>query len=49
MRSYSLIAPAKINLYLEIIGDASGGLRQGPDGYHVVSYDTSKYRTCRPN
>ncbi|MGL5192988.1 MAG: 4-(cytidine 5'-diphospho)-2-C-methyl-D-erythritol kinase, partial [Chroococcales cyanobacterium] len=30
MRSYSLIAPAKINLYLEIIGDR-------PDGYHELS------------
>lgn len=29
MRSYSLIAPAKINLYLEIIGDR-------PDGYHEL-------------
>ncbi|MBD2361123.1 4-(cytidine 5'-diphospho)-2-C-methyl-D-erythritol kinase [Anabaena minutissima FACHB-250] len=29
MRSYSLIAPAKINLYLEIIGDRS-------DGYHEL-------------
>ena len=37
MRSYSLIAPAKINLYLEIIGDASGGLRQRPDGYHELA------------
>ncbi|MFN6514161.1 MAG: 4-(cytidine 5'-diphospho)-2-C-methyl-D-erythritol kinase [Nostoc sp. CreGUA01] len=30
MHSYSLIAPAKINLYLEIIGDAS-------DGYHELA------------
>ncbi|MCT7983515.1 4-(cytidine 5'-diphospho)-2-C-methyl-D-erythritol kinase [Laspinema sp. A4] len=30
MRSYSLFAPAKINLYLEIIGDR-------PDGYHELS------------
>ncbi|MGB3691579.1 MAG: 4-(cytidine 5'-diphospho)-2-C-methyl-D-erythritol kinase [Spirulinaceae cyanobacterium] len=30
MRSYSLIAPAKINLYLEIIGDRS-------DGYHELA------------
>ncbi len=37
MRSYSLIAPAKINLYLEILGDASGGLRQRPDGYHELA------------
>ncbi|MEH2434031.1 MAG: 4-(cytidine 5'-diphospho)-2-C-methyl-D-erythritol kinase [Nostoc sp.] len=37
MYSYSLIAPAKINLYLEIIGDASGGLRQRPDGYHELA------------
>ncbi len=29
MRSYSLIAPGKINLYLEIIGDR-------PDGYHQL-------------
>ena len=29
MRSYSLIAPAKINLYLEILGDRS-------DGYHEL-------------
>ena len=29
MQSYSLIAPAKINLYLEIIGDR-------PDGYHEL-------------
>ncbi|MBG1269702.1 4-(cytidine 5'-diphospho)-2-C-methyl-D-erythritol kinase [Nostoc sp. WHI] len=37
MHSYTLIAPAKINLYLEIIGDASGGLRQRPDGYHELA------------
>lgn len=30
MRSYTLIAPAKINLYLEIIGDR-------PDGYHELA------------
>ena len=30
MRSYSLIAPAKINLYLEIIGNR-------PDGYHELA------------
>jgi 4-diphosphocytidyl-2-C-methyl-D-erythritol kinase len=30
MRSYRLIAPAKINLYLEIIGDR-------PDGYHELA------------
>jgi len=30
MHSYSLIAPAKINLYLEIIGDR-------PDGYHALA------------
>lgn len=30
MRSYSLLAPAKINLYLEIIGDR-------PDGYHELA------------
>lgn len=29
MRSYKLISPAKINLYLEIIGDR-------PDGYHEL-------------
>ncbi len=28
MRSYSLIAPAKINLYLEIIGDRQGGFHE---------------------
>ncbi|KOR37009.1 MULTISPECIES: 4-(cytidine 5'-diphospho)-2-C-methyl-D-erythritol kinase [Planktothricoides] len=28
MRSYSLIAPAKINLYLEIIGNAPGGYHE---------------------
>ncbi|WP_414529793.1 4-(cytidine 5'-diphospho)-2-C-methyl-D-erythritol kinase [Nodularia chucula] len=37
MRSYTLIAPAKINLYLEIISDAYGGLRQRPDGYHELA------------
>jgi len=30
MQSYSLLAPAKINLYLEIIGDR-------PDGYHELA------------
>jgi 4-diphosphocytidyl-2-C-methyl-D-erythritol kinase len=30
MLSYSLIAPAKINLYLEIIGNR-------PDGYHELA------------
>ncbi|PSB46630.1 4-(cytidine 5'-diphospho)-2-C-methyl-D-erythritol kinase, partial [filamentous cyanobacterium Phorm 6] len=30
MRSYSLLASAKINLYLEIIGDR-------PDGYHELA------------
>lgn len=30
MRSYTLIAPAKINLYLEILGDR-------PDGYHQLA------------
>ncbi len=30
MRSYTLLAPAKINLYLEIIGDR-------PDGYHELA------------
>lgn len=30
MRSYTLIAPAKVNLYLEIIGDR-------PDGYHELA------------
>ncbi|HEY9873873.1 MAG TPA: hypothetical protein V6D12_10580, partial [Candidatus Obscuribacterales bacterium] len=30
MLSYSLIAPAKINLYLEILGDR-------PDGYHELA------------
>ncbi len=35
MRSYSLIAPAKVNLYLEIIGDHfSQGL---PDGFHELA------------
>ena len=29
MRSYSLLAPAKINLYLEILGDR-------PDGFHEM-------------
>jgi 4-diphosphocytidyl-2-C-methyl-D-erythritol kinase len=30
MHSYTLIAPAKINLYLEILGDR-------PDGYHELA------------
>ena len=30
MRSYTLTAPAKINLYLEILGDR-------PDGYHELA------------
>lgn len=30
MRAYSLVAPAKINLYLEILGDR-------PDGYHELA------------
>jgi 4-diphosphocytidyl-2-C-methyl-D-erythritol kinase len=30
MRAYSLIAPAKINLHLEILGDR-------PDGYHELA------------
>lgn len=30
MRSYTLVAPAKINLYLEILGDR-------PDGYHELA------------
>ncbi|MBW4515292.1 MAG: 4-(cytidine 5'-diphospho)-2-C-methyl-D-erythritol kinase [Timaviella obliquedivisa GSE-PSE-MK23-08B] len=47
MHSYSLIAPAKINLYLEIIGDR-------PDGYHELamllqSIDLADRITLRPN
>jgi 4-diphosphocytidyl-2-C-methyl-D-erythritol kinase len=46
MRSYTLIAPAKINLYLEIIGDR-------PDGYHELamilqSIDLSDQIDVRP-
>ena len=47
MRSYSLIAPAKINLYLEIIGDR-------PDGYHELvmvlqSIDLADHLEIHPN
>ncbi|NJR37666.1 MAG: 4-(cytidine 5'-diphospho)-2-C-methyl-D-erythritol kinase [Leptolyngbyaceae cyanobacterium CSU_1_4] len=47
MHSYSLIAPAKINLYLEIIGDR-------PDGYHELamllqSIDLADRIHLRPN
>jgi len=47
MNSYSLIAPAKINLYLEIIGDR-------PDGYHELamllqSIDLADRVDLRPN
>lgn len=47
MRAYSLLAPAKINLYLEIIGDR-------PDGYHELvmvmqSVDLSDRITVRAN
>ncbi len=37
MRPYSLLAPAKINLYLEILGDhVSGGEAPRPDGFHEM-------------
>jgi 4-diphosphocytidyl-2-C-methyl-D-erythritol kinase len=36
MRSYSLIAPAKINLYLEILGDHLSGDPPQPDGFHEM-------------
>lgn len=47
MHPYSLIAPAKINLYLEIIGDR-------PDGYHELamilqSIDLADQIDLRPN
>lgn len=47
MQAYSLIAPAKINLYLEIIGDR-------PDGYHELamilqSIDLADRIDLRPN
>lgn len=47
MHSYTLIAPAKINLYLEIIGDR-------PDGYHELitifqSVALSDFIELRPN
>ncbi|MGH2415625.1 MAG: 4-(cytidine 5'-diphospho)-2-C-methyl-D-erythritol kinase, partial [Microcystaceae cyanobacterium] len=47
MHSYSLIAPAKINLYLEIIGDR-------PDGYHELvmilqSINLADRLTLQPN
>jgi 4-diphosphocytidyl-2-C-methyl-D-erythritol kinase len=47
MHSYTLIAPAKINLYLEIVGDR-------PDGYHELvmilqSIGLSDRLTLRPN
>ena len=47
MHSYSLIAPAKVNLYLEIIGDR-------PDGYHELamilqSIDLADYIDLRAN
>jgi 4-diphosphocytidyl-2-C-methyl-D-erythritol kinase len=47
MHSYTLIAPAKINLYLEIIGDR-------PDGYHELvmilqSIDLADLIELRPN
>lgn len=47
MHSYTLIAPAKINLYLEIIGDR-------PDGYHELvmilqSIDLADIIELRPN
>ncbi|MBW4694645.1 MAG: 4-(cytidine 5'-diphospho)-2-C-methyl-D-erythritol kinase [Lyngbya sp. HA4199-MV5] len=37
MRSYSLLAPAKINLYLEILGDhVTGGDDSRPSGFHEM-------------
>ena len=36
MRSYSLLAPAKINLYLEILGDHLSGEIPKPDGFHEM-------------
>jgi 4-diphosphocytidyl-2-C-methyl-D-erythritol kinase len=37
MRSYSLIAPAKINLYLQIVGDLSESPARGrSDGFHEL-------------
>jgi 4-diphosphocytidyl-2-C-methyl-D-erythritol kinase len=47
MHSYSLIAPAKINLYLEIIGDR-------PDGFHELvmilqSVELADYIDLEPN
>lgn len=47
MKSYTLIAPAKINLYLEIIGDR-------PDGYHELvmilqSIELADRLEIRPN
>jgi 4-diphosphocytidyl-2-C-methyl-D-erythritol kinase len=47
MRSYSLLAPAKINLYLEILGDR-------PDGFHELvmvlqSVDLADRINIRPN
>jgi 4-diphosphocytidyl-2-C-methyl-D-erythritol kinase len=39
MRSYSLIAPAKINLYLEIIGDR-------PDGFHELAMVLQSVGLC---
>ncbi len=37
MKSYSLIAPGKINLYLEIIGDhVSASSAERPDGFHEL-------------
>ncbi|ACK72830.1 4-diphosphocytidyl-2C-methyl-D-erythritol kinase [Gloeothece citriformis PCC 7424] len=47
MHAYTLIAPGKINLYLEIIGDR-------PDGYHELimilqSIDLADRITLRPN
>jgi 4-diphosphocytidyl-2-C-methyl-D-erythritol kinase len=39
MRSFSLLAPAKINLYLEIIGDR-------PDGYHELVMILQSVNLC---